>query len=88
MNTAEALAHVFTSHNVRPHGPEDFANVVDVIDSLVTQASRVAQAIVADAGPGTDASGGTITSLTEAVMGVTAGLHAIADAINNLEIGS
>ena len=88
MNTAEALAHVFTSHNVRPNGPEDFANVVDVIDSLVTQASRVAQAIVADAGPGTDASGGTITSLTEAVMGVTAGLHAIADAINNLEIGS
>lgn len=28
-----------------------------------------------------DAAGGYVTSLTEAVMGITAGLHAIADAI-------
>jgi hypothetical protein len=37
-----------------------------------------------DAGPGVDATGGTITSLTEAVMGITSALLEIADAINNL----
>jgi hypothetical protein len=33
---------------------------------------------------GTDAAGGRVESLTEAVMGVTSGLLEIADAINNL----
>lgn len=34
--------------------------------------------------PGNDAAGGTVNSLTEAVMGVTAGLVRIADAISDL----
>jgi hypothetical protein len=33
---------------------------------------------------GTDAAGGNVESLTEACMGITAGLCRIADAINNL----
>lgn len=33
---------------------------------------------------GQDATGGSVASLTEAVMGITAGLVQIADAINNL----
>ena len=44
----------------------------------------VARAITADGAPGHDETGGTICSLTEAVMGVTAGLCSIASAINNL----
>ena len=34
--------------------------------------------------PGTDAAGGSVDSLTEAVMGVTAGLLAIATAIDGV----
>lgn len=45
---------------------------------------KVAHAISADAAPGHDASGGTVDSLTEAVMGMTAGLFAIASAIESL----
>lgn len=45
---------------------------------------RVANAISADAAPGRDAAGGTVQSLTEATMGVTAGLFAIAAAIGDL----
>lgn len=35
-------------------------------------------------GAGTDATGGHVSSLTEAVMGMTAGLVQIAEAIDNL----
>ena len=35
-------------------------------------------------GPGKDAAGGTVTSLTEAMMGVTAGLIKLAEAVNRL----
>ena len=46
-------------------------------DRAVTEAIReVAHAITADAMPGHDAMGGHIASLTEAVMGATAALHA------------
>ena len=44
----------------------------------------LARSITAAAAPGTDETGGTITSLTEAVMGITAGLCRIADAIEHL----
>lgn len=50
---------------------------------LNQQLSRIAKAITADAAPNQDAAGGTITSLTEAVMGVTAGLCRIAEAIHH-----
>lgn len=45
---------------------------------------KVARAITADASPGNDAAGGSISSLTEAVMGMTAGLYRIAEAIETL----
>lgn len=53
--------------------------------SNVERAGReVAKAIAPDALPGTDAQGGTVTSLTEAVMGVTAALTSIADALHRI----
>jgi hypothetical protein len=49
------------------------------------QAARViANAISADAAPGHDATGGTVNSLTEAMMGVTAGLVRIAEALSEV----
>lgn len=51
----------------------------------ITRAMRgVAEAITAPASPGNDASGGVIYSLTESVMGITAGLFRIAESIDNL----
>lgn len=50
-------------------------------DEVISAINNLAHAIAADAMPGKDASGGTVASLTEAIMGVTAGLFAIADAI-------
>lgn len=46
--------------------------------------NRLSGAITARAMQGTDATGGTVYSLTESVMGVTAALVQIADAVNNL----
>lgn len=60
------------------------ANVVDSIASLARSARAVAHAILAPAAMGHDAAGGAVDSLTEAVMGVTAGLVQIADAISDL----
>lgn len=49
------------------------------------QAARViANAITADAAPGHDAAGGTVNSLTEAVMGMTAALTMIAQAMERI----
>lgn len=42
------------------------------------------EAITPTAVGGKDATGGHVESLTEAVMGITAGLCRVADAINNL----
>jgi len=46
--------------------------------------NQIAKAIGGSGSPGHDAAGGTVDSLTEAVMGTTAGLVQIAEAINNL----
>jgi hypothetical protein len=46
-------------------------------------AHAIGTAITPHAAPGTDETGGTVTSLTEAVMGITAGLCRIAYAIDN-----
>lgn len=51
---------------------------------MSSELGRVARAITASAVPGRDAAGGRVESLTEAVMGVTAGLMAIAAAIDRL----
>lgn len=44
----------------------------------------IAETIYPSCAGANDASGGHVRSLTEAVMGITAGLCNIADAINNL----
>jgi len=61
------------------------ANVVDVVNYLALATGRVANAITPrNAAPGHDATGGTVTSLTEAVMGLSDGAVQIANAINNV----
>lgn len=58
---------------------------VDVLRELAIGAERIAGAITPlTASPGHDATGGSVLSLTEAAMGVTAGLVRIADAIESL----
>ena len=57
----------------------------DDVDEISRAIKKVAYAITPpDTAPGHDETGGTITSLTEAVMGMTAGLCQIASAINRL----
>lgn len=58
---------------------------IEAIDNLAHQVRNAARAICPlDAVHGEDATGGAVGSLAEAVMGVTAGLCRIADAINRL----
>lgn len=84
MNTADAIVRTLESPNVNDSNLEP-ANVVDVVDRLARATFAVAKAITPrDAAAGRDASGGSVESLTEAVMGITGGLHRIADAIDNL----
>lgn len=84
MTTGDAILRTLESPNVGDSNMEP-ANVVDVIDSLARAARSVAHAITPlDASPGHDAAGGTVASLTEAIMGVSVGLHSIADAIIEL----
>lgn len=83
MNTADAINRTLQSVNVLDSNLEP-ANVVDVIDDLALAVGRVAKAITSTAEPGTDATGGHVECLTEAVMGLTAGMCRIADAIDNL----
>ena len=81
---AEALENSLISTNVCDSNLEA-ANIVDVVHSLAMAARKIASAILpADAAAGTCATGGTVDSLTEAVMGVTAGLVRIADSISEL----
>ena len=46
--------------------------------------NRLSGSITSQGMPGTDATGGTVYSLTESVMGITAALVQIADSINDL----
>ena len=54
---------------------------IKVLDRL---GERIANAIGGTGAPGHDATGGCVDSLTEAVMGTTAGLVQIANAISDL----
>lgn len=83
MELSDAIIQTLQSPNVCDSNFED-ANVVDVINALATATSRVANAITPNIAGNNDASGTHVASLTEAVMGVTAGLFAIAGAINDL----
>lgn len=82
-STSKAIRDTFTSPNVADANLEP-ANLVDVVHYVARAADRIATAITPRAAPGKDANGGHVESLTEAVMGMTVGLNAIADAINHL----
>jgi hypothetical protein len=57
----------------------------EVLEALVQAGRRIGNAITpANVVAGHDATGGHVESLTEAVMGVTAGLAQIAEAIGDL----
>ncbi len=81
---ARAIRDTFQSPNVCDSNMEP-ANLVDVVDRLAGAMRLAAHSIFpSDATRGHDATGGTICSLTEAVMGLTAGLCRIADSISEL----
>ena len=78
---ADAIVQTLQSVNVSDSNLEP-ANVVDVISHLSSAVVKVANAVASPVPPGIDAAGGTVDCLTEAVMGVTAGLFEIAHAID------
>lgn len=64
---------------------DDSSEVTLETQHLSRAVEEIANAISPiNAAAGTDASGGYISSLTEAVMGVTAGLFAIAESIDKV----
>lgn len=56
----------------------------ELLTGVISRLKYVGDAISADAAPGHDATGGAVSSLSEAIMGVTSGLCKIADALNNI----
>lgn len=62
----------------------DTVNVPKAIICLTEKFGQIALAITPTGLPGRDATGGSITSLTEAVMGITAGLVRVAESIESL----
>lgn len=84
MTTADAIRRSLESPNVADQNLEP-ANLVDVVNYLALSTERVAKAITPrEAAPGHDATDGAVASLTEAVMGLTAGACRIADAIESV----
>jgi hypothetical protein len=83
MDTGSAIRNTLRSVNVLDSNMEP-ANVVDVIDRLATNVGQVATGIWPDVIPGNDEAGGCVGSLSEAVMGITAGLCKVAEAIELL----
>ncbi len=82
---ADAIYKSFMSPNESDSNMEA-ANIVDVVAKVSRSLRSVSQAITAAVEPANDAAGGRVGSLTEAVMGVTAGLCKIADAIESLAV--
>ena len=78
-----ALHDVFTSPNVSDANLEA-ANLVDVGYFISRALWGVAHAVTEQASPGKDAAGGTVASLTESIMGITAGLMAVALSLDGI----
>jgi tetrahydromethanopterin S-methyltransferase subunit B len=58
---------------------------LDKLDSLAEAIQAIARAVTpTDAMPGRDASGGVVTSLTEAAMGISAGLNRVAESLESI----
>lgn len=84
MNLQQTILETLQSVNVSDSNGEP-ANVVDVVQRLAVAAQRIAEAIYPPGtSPGEDAAGVHVSSLVEAVGGVTAGLVQIAAAICDL----
>lgn len=77
---SQALYDCFYGESGMLEGP----CVVDAMFSQRNSLDRIAEAITAPGAAGLDASGVTVKSLTEAVMGITGGLVAVAGAISEL----
>lgn len=81
---ADAIVRSFESPNVIDSNFEN-ANIVDVLGRLASATHCIAKSLYPiGAMPGEDRTGGRVSSLTEAVMGIAAGLCNIADSIDNL----
>lgn len=80
---ADALTNAFTDQSSCRYDP---ITVQDSILELAKSAKKIAVAVTPfdTTCGGDDAAGGHVCSLTESVMGVTAGLCKIADAIERL----
>ena len=83
MDAAGVIAEELRSTNV-PDSNLEVANLVDVGDRIATALFRMGDAITPCVAGSQDATGGHIESLTESVMGVTAGLVQIAVAIDRV----
>lgn len=59
--------------------------LIEEVRSVASGAYSIASAITANAAASHDAAGGTVSSLTEAIMGVTAGLVQVAETLDHLE---
>lgn len=77
LNIIDAIKDSFRSEDCE-------LTITDAVQNLADSQKEIARSITANAAEGTDATGGKVLSLTEAVMGVTAGLCRIADAIESL----
>ena len=74
-----------TTHEVAGAGDDGGANLADVVNKLAVAITGLSYTIrPSDASIGQDATGTHVTSVIEAVMGVTSGLCEIASAINKL----
>lgn len=80
---ATAIRETLTSPNEADRNLEP-ANTVDGLFEISRAVRHAARAIASDGAPGHDETGGYVDSLTEALMGVTAGLCRIAESIQNL----
>ena len=80
----EVLHTVFVSSREEPRDGEA-ANLVDALFAIARAIEKVADGICPhDAAEGKDATGGVVGSLTEATMGITAGLVRTSESISRL----
>lgn len=80
---AGTLTDIFESPREFTQGG-DPANIADMFGGLVHATHRISTAISDEASPGTDETGGRVGCVVEAMMGMTAGLCRIAQAIGEL----
>jgi hypothetical protein len=83
-SVAELMYEAFVLPDNGEEDPEYGIGLIGVVKELSINTRKIAEAITPTASPGLDATGGTVASLTEAVMGITGGLVQVANAIESL----